>query len=47
MEKTESERLRELLVMQLGSQILQLCEVTAKLQAAEAQLAKLNESRLG
>lgn len=49
---------RELLVAQLGNQLLQLCETAARLRMAEAQLAqerakltaalseRVNESRL-
>ena len=32
-------RLRELLVMQLGSQVLQMCELQAQLDAAKAKIA--------
>lgn len=33
-------RLRELLVIQLGSQVLQLCELQAQLDAANAKIAE-------
>lgn len=40
----EQARLRELIVMQLGSQILQLCELQAQVDAAKAKIAD-NDAR--
>lgn len=44
MEQTIEQRLRELLIMQLGSQVLQMCELQAQLDTAKAQIVKwMNE----
>ena len=41
MEQNATNRLRELLTLQLGSQVLQMCELQAQLDAAKAEIVKL------
>lgn len=45
MDQTVEQRLRELLTMQLGSQVLQMCELQSKLDAATAELVKLKAEK--
>lgn len=41
----EQARLRELVTLQLGDQILRLCELTAKAERLSAQVAELTKER--
>lgn len=41
MEQTVEQRLRELLTMQIGSQVFQMCELQAQLDDAKKEIASL------
>lgn len=45
MDQTTEQRLRELLTMQLGSQVLQMCELQAQLDAAKAEIETLKKAQ--